>query len=130
VTSFTVATTCREEFIQITSQVDAIVRTSGMTEGLCLVFCPHTTAGLTVNECADPDVATDLQSALAGWVPESGGWRHVEGNSAAHVKASLVGASVAIPVENGKLKLGTWQGILLCEFDGPRIRDVWVQTAS
>jgi len=97
---------------------------------MCLVFCPHTTAGVTVNEAADPDVALDLLTALSRVVEQEGPWRHREGNSPAHVKASLVGSSVLLPICQGMLALGTWQGIFLCEFDGPRAREILVQTVG
>lgn len=125
-----ISTSRREEFLLITNPVNEVVQAAGMKDGICFVFCPHTTAGLTINECADPAVAADMKAAFGRLVADEGHWQHLEGNSPAHVKASLVGSSVGIPVVNGKLKLGTWQGIFLCEFDGPRTREVWVQTWS
>lgn len=121
-----VATSRDEELLDITERVASLVESSGVQAGLCAVFCPHTTAALTLNENADPDVKRDLLFALRRAVPDAG-FRHAEGNSDAHVKASLVGPSVTVLVDGGRLKLGTWQGILFCEFDGPRRRKVWVQ---
>ncbi len=115
-------TTAREELVDVTDQVVASVRASGVTEGWALVYCPHTTAGVTINENADPDVGQDLLDGLRRLAPRDGGWRHREGNSDGHLKASLVGASVMVPVEGGRLALGTWQGVYFCEFDGPRTR--------
>ena len=124
--ALTIVTPQREVFIDITDQVNDVVKESSQASGLCLVFCPHTTAGLTINECADPDVVCDMRMALGKAVPDGGLWRHREGNSPAHVKASLMGSSVMVPVVEGELGLGRWQGIFLCEFDGPRTREVWV----
>lgn len=125
-----VDTTARAQMVDITDRVREVVRASGIGSGLCLVFCPHTTAGVTVNENADPDVRHDLLLALENAVPAeaaAGRYRHGEGNSDAHVKASLVGSSQLLPVEGGALVLGTWQGVFLCEFDGPRRRAVHVK---
>ena len=124
-----VPSTRREELIDITSLVREEVERAGVSEGCCTVYCPHTTAGLTVNEHADPAVAADVLTALGRLVPEDGRWTHLEGNSPAHVKASLMGASVQLLISNGDLALGTWQGIFLCEFDGPRTREVWLSFA-
>jgi secondary thiamine-phosphate synthase enzyme len=121
-----VPSTRREELIDITSLVRQEVERAGVSEGRCTVYCPHTTAGVTINEHADPSVATDVLSALDRLVPDDGAWAHLEGNSPAHVKASLMGASVQVLIEDGALKLGTWQGVFLCEFDGPRTREVWL----
>jgi secondary thiamine-phosphate synthase enzyme len=121
-----VETRRKEELIDITPLVRRAVEAQGVSEGACLVFSPHTTAGVTLNEHADPAVAEDLLAALAGVVPENARWRHLEGNSPAHVKTSLVGSSVLVGVENGRLALGTWQGVFFCEFDGPRARRVWL----
>lgn len=123
-----VQTTRREEFIDITGLVREAVARSGVKEGLCHLFVPHTTCGLTINEHADPDVVADLQAALEKIAPRTGSYRHQEGNAAAHIKTSLLGVSHSLMVENGRLVLGTWQGIFLAEFDGPRRRQVWVQT--
>ena len=119
--------TQREGFFKITKQVAAIVQNSGIQNGLCTVYCPHTTAGLTINENADPAVVQDILLALREAYPERPEYRHAEGNSTAHIKASVMGSSVSVPVESGKLCLGQWQGIYFCEFDGPRIRTVFVK---
>lgn len=116
-----------EGFVNITGQVREALKKSGGTDGICLVYCPHTTAGITINENADPDVVSDLLFALDQTLPNRPEFRHMEGNSAAHLKASLVGGSVTIPVEAGKLALGMWQGIYFCEFDGPRRRRFMVK---
>lgn len=121
---FTVRTTRREEFVDITRQVADFVTLIGVEDGAVLVFCPHTTAGITINEDADPDVCCDLVDGLARMAPCDAGWRHAEGNSDAHLKASLMGPSVLVPVETARMVLGTWQGIYLAEFDGPRTRTV------
>jgi secondary thiamine-phosphate synthase enzyme len=122
-----VKTHAREEFLDITRDVRSAVRNSGIENGIALVFVPHTTAGVTINENADPDVKEDILMALKKIVPDSLPWRHAEGNSPAHVKAGLVGSSIQIIVEGGDLQLGTWQGIYFCEFDGPRDRNVFVK---
>jgi len=124
--SFRLATRSRTELIDVTAQVESALRQSGVRDGLCCVYVPHTTAGVTINENADPSVRADILKELNTTVPFDDGYSHLEGNSAAHVKASLVGASVVVPVEGGRLALGTWQGIFLCEFDGPRTRQVRV----
>lgn len=111
-----------EGFYNITAQAREAVRASGVADGICIVFCPHTTAGITINENADPDVVRDMLLGLSKAFPDCAEFRHMEGNSAAHLKASCVGSSVTVIVENGKLVLGTWQGIYFCEFDGPRQR--------
>lgn len=122
--TFEVATSGRTEFIDITSTVKSIVEERGVKEGICTVFVPHTTAGVTINEAADPAVRHDMVRELNKIVPFDDGYTHAEGNSAAHIKATLVGPSVSIPVSGGRLILGTWQGIYFCEFDGPRRRSV------
>ena len=114
--------TGQEGCYDITPAVRDAVGKSGVAAGLCLVYCPHTTAGLTINENADPDVAGDLLLGLAKAFPDIGGFRHAEGNSAAHIKAACLGSSVTVIVENGAPKLGTWQGVFFCELDGPRER--------
>lgn len=119
-----IRTTRREELIDITHQVAKAVSASGVSQGAALVFCPHTTAAVTINENADSDVKRDLIDGLARIAPQDGGWCHREGNSDGHLKTSLVGPSVLIPVDNGCLMTGAWQGIYLCEFDGPRLRGV------
>jgi secondary thiamine-phosphate synthase enzyme len=121
-----VRTSTRTHFVDITAEVQNAVRTAGPKSGTATVFVPHTTAGVTINENADPDVVADMQAGLERFVPWTAGYRHAEGNSAAHIKASLMGSSVRIPVENGRLQLGTWQAVYLCEFDGPRTREVCV----
>ena len=121
---FTVETSSRTEMVDITAEVARRVKASGVREGLCLVYVPHTTAGVTINENADPDVRADLIMALGAVVPSEADYRHAEGNSPAHLKASLVGPSQTVAVVNGAPALGTWQGIFLCEFDGPRRRRV------
>ena len=117
--------TPEEGFIDITGQVRKIVAAGNVQNGLCQIFVPHTTAGVTINENADPDVVTDMLAALGKMVPDLH-YRHSEGNSPAHVKSSLVGCSITVPISEGRLCLGTWQGIYFCEFDGPRTRKVWV----
>ena len=128
--SLAIETSCPEVLVDITQRISQCVCDTGVENAICLVHCPHTTAGLTINECADPAVAQDLLTGLERCVPDAGAWRHAEGNSPAHVKASLVGASVVVPVHDGRLALGRWQGIFLCEFDGPRTREVTVQILS
>lgn len=120
----------REEIIDITHEIAGLKAVAGCREGLCTVFVPHTTAGVTINENADPDVKADILGVLREAVPDSHPYSHTEGNGPAHVKASLVGSSVTVLVEEGKLRLGTWQGICFCEFDGPRTRKVWVKLVS
>ena len=117
----------REAFIDITSQVQEIVAASGMRAGYCVLHVPHTTAAVTVNEGADPSVQSDILTYLAERVPHRGSYRHMEGNSDAHIKSTLVGVSQVLPVEDGKVVLGTWQSIFFCEFDGPRSRRFNVQ---
>ena len=125
-TKFTVRTDTRCEMIDITDKVATFVRESGLRDGICHVFVPHTTAALTINENADPDVPRDILDSLDRIVPLTNRYRHAEGNAAAHVKASLLGASQTVFVENGRLVLGTWQSLFFCEFDGPRTREVLV----
>jgi len=117
----------RTEFINITGEIQNAVSKSGIREGICYIFIPHTTAGVTINESADPDVVDDIQQSLNKLVPHSGNYRHTEGNADSHIKTSIVGSSQVVFIEGGRLKLGTWQGIFLCEFDGPRNRKVWVK---
>ena len=125
--SISVKTHSRTEMIDITGDVQRVVSECGAEAALCLMHVPHTTAAVTINENADPDVPRDILMELNKIVPFEDGYAHSEGNSAAHLKASLVGPSVTVPVENGRLQLGTWQAIYFCEFDGPRQRNVWVQ---
>jgi secondary thiamine-phosphate synthase enzyme len=128
-TSFDLKTTARSQFVEITDQVREAVAASGLKSGLCVVYCPHTTAAITVNENADPDVVHDMLLYLNREVPKvQPGFRHGEGNSDSHIKASLVGPSVTLIVDAGDLVLGRWQGVYFCEFDGPRMRTVMVQT--
>jgi secondary thiamine-phosphate synthase enzyme len=122
----TVSTREKTQFIDITSQIQDKIHAEEIETGLCLVFIPHTTAGVTINENADPSVCSDILNVLNTVIPWELNYRHQEGNSAAHVKSSLVGVSQIIPVENGRLVLGTWQGVYFCEFDGPRTRQVHV----
>ncbi|MGB9893583.1 MAG: secondary thiamine-phosphate synthase enzyme YjbQ [Candidatus Saccharicenans sp.] len=120
-------TTKKEELLELTDKIRNLVRENKIKEGLAVIFCPHTTCGLTINEQADPDVRIDILMSLRNIVPETLPFSHSEGNSPAHIKASLLGSSLTILVEEGELQLGTWQGIFLCEFDGPRSRKVWVK---
>jgi secondary thiamine-phosphate synthase enzyme len=122
-----VQTNTQTQIIDITAQIQKVVRESGISEGLCCVFIPHTTAGVTINENADPSVKHDIIMELNKVIPLNDHYRHLEGNSAAHIKASIIGSSVNVPVENNNLLLGTWQGICFCEFDGPRQRNVYVK---
>lgn len=117
----------KTELIDITSQVRDAVSSAGVKEGICMVYVPHTTAAVTINESADPSVKRDILMVLNDMVPWKADYRHAEGNSPAHVKSSLVGASELVAVEDGRLVLGTWQGIFFCEFDGPRSRKVHVR---
>lgn len=117
----------RENLYNVTAQAREAVKKSGIKDGHCLVYCPHTTAGMTINENADPDVVRDLLFALDQTYPDRPEFRHAEGNSAAHLKASVMGSSVTIPITEGRLVLGTWQGVYFCEFDGPRHRAYYVQ---
>lgn len=122
-----VRTTKRNELIDITDQIQRVVSKSKIKEGLCFVFVPHTTAAITINEDADPSVRDDILYELDKMVPAQDNYAHLEGNAAAHIKASLLGSQVTVFIENGQLQLGTWQGIYFAEFDGPRTRDVWVK---
>jgi secondary thiamine-phosphate synthase enzyme len=126
-TEFRVQTHERTELLDITEAVARAVREAGITDGLCLVYCPHTTAAITINENADPDVARDLRFELDKVIPFDDGYHHGEGNSAAHIKSSLIGCSETLIIEGGRPVLGTWQGIYFCEFDGPRTRRVIVK---
>ena len=119
--------TQREDFYHITPQVREAVAKSGIKEGIAVVFCPHTTAGITINENADPDVVHDLLIGLAKAFPDRSEFRHGEGNSSAHLKASAMGSSATVIIENGKLVLGTWQSLYFCEFDPPRNRKFYVK---
>ena len=121
-----VNTTKREQFVDITAKVQEAVSKSGIKDGIVCVFVPHTTAGVTINENADPDVVHDMLLTLGDLVPNRSDYRHMEGNSDAHVKSSMMGCSLNVILENGRLQLGTWQSIYFTEFDGPRNRQVWV----
>ncbi len=122
--------TDREGMYNVTTQVRTAVRESGVQSGMAIVYCPHTTAGITINENADPDVQHDLLLGLAAAFPDRREFRHAEGNSAAHLKSSCVGASQRVLIENGHLLLGTWQGVYFCEFDGPRTRRFYVKVLA
>jgi secondary thiamine-phosphate synthase enzyme len=125
--TFQVKTSAKTDFIDITRSVQEAIGKLGMKDGICFVFVPHTTAAITINENADPSVSRDIVTELNKIVPFQDRYQHLEGNSAAHIKASLVGPSQTLFVESGKLVLGTWQGIFFCEFDGPRSRKVYVK---
>lgn len=122
-----IATAAREAMVDITPHLEELLRTENIRSGLLFVYTPHTTTALTINEGADPDVCRDILTHLRTLVPKNSAFLHAEGNSDAHVKASLFGSSVQIMVEEGRLLLGTWQRIFLCEFDGPRKRKIWVR---
>jgi secondary thiamine-phosphate synthase enzyme len=124
---FALQTTAQRDFVDVTRQVNALVRASGVADGLCVVFSPHTTAAITINENADPDVVADLLNAYADLLGDERRFQHAEGNSGGHALTSLVGPSVAVPVQDGALVLGQWQAVYFCEFDGPRQRTVQVQ---
>jgi secondary thiamine-phosphate synthase enzyme len=126
VTSFELRTGSRAQMVDITGQVQRALGECGIRDGACVVYVPHTTAGVTINENADPSVVTDILAGLERMVPRDAGYRHREGNADSHIKATLTGFSQTIPVRDGRLVLGTWQGIFFCEFDGPRTRTVMV----
>lgn len=128
--SFQISTTSRSQFIDITSQVQRVVVESHISDGLCHIWVPHTTAGLTINENADPSVVEDILKQLERMAPWDNHYRHGEGNSAAHIKSSLMGCQLTVIIKDGRLLLGTWQGIYFCEFDGPRQRQVWVEIVA
>ncbi len=128
--TFTVKTSAKTELLDLTPHVQEAVRDSGVQEGLCHLFVPHTTAGITINENADPSVKADLLMVLNKLISDREPYRHLEGNSPAHVKASLMGPSLTLIVTGGRLLLGTWQGIFFCEFDGPRSRKVHVKVSE
>ena len=125
--TFSITTSERVDLVEITSQVAQEVTESGVVTGTVTTFVPHTTCGITINESADPDVARDIKMHLTKLVPQDGAFRHYEGNSDSHIKTSMIGSSENIFIENGKLVLGTWQGIFLCDFDGPRTRKVYIK---
>jgi secondary thiamine-phosphate synthase enzyme len=120
-------TTKRTELIDITDKIESIAAKSKIKEGICFIFCPHTTAGLTINENADPSVRRDIINTLNKLVPANAGYSHTEGNADSHIKSSLLGSSLTVFIEDSQLALGTWQGIYFCESDGPRSREVWVK---
>ena len=129
-TLLTIRTTARCEMIDITDRVAALVKESGLQDGICRLFVPHTTAAVTINENADPDVPRDILAALDRIVPLADRYRHAEGNAAAHIKASLFGASQTVFIKDSRLVLGTWQSLFFCEFDGPRTRNVLVRLTA
>jgi secondary thiamine-phosphate synthase enzyme len=120
-------TSRRTEWINITAKVTRAVSASGVSHGVCHLYIPHTTAGVTINEGDDPDVARDMEAAFDRMIPRDAGYKHYEGNSDSHIKATLVGSSQSVWIENGRLRLGRWQSIFFCEFDGPRNREVFVK---
>lgn len=124
---FSVKTNVRNQMIDITSEVQSVVSNKNVKSGICMVFVPHTTAAVTINESADPDVRTDIISFMSKLIPNTSEFKHLEGNSDSHIKTSFFGSSETIIIENGRLVLGTWQNVYFCEFDGPRIRKVYVK---
>jgi secondary thiamine-phosphate synthase enzyme len=122
-----VKTSFHTQFIDVTSKVSEVLQKTGIKDGICTVFTPHTTAGITINENADPDVPRDIIKEMEKVIPLNDGYDHIEGNSAAHIKSSLFGCSETVIIRNGSLMLGTWQSVFFCEFDGPRNRKVWVE---
>ena len=124
-----VSTESRTSLIDITTEVKEVIRDSGIKDGVCTLFVPHTTAGITINENADPSVKSDILKEINKIVPLEGNYSHMEGNAAAHIKSTLVGQTINLLIENASLVLGTWQGIFFCEFDGPRQRKVLIKTA-
>jgi secondary thiamine-phosphate synthase enzyme len=125
--TLTVKTGSQTELVDITEDIERALRSEGVEQGVCFLFVPHTTAAVTINEHADPSVKADIVMVMNKIVPWKEAYRHLEGNSPAHIKASIIGSSEMVAVEKGMLKLGTWQGVFLCEFDGPRTRKVHVQ---
>lgn len=128
VAEFSIRTKKKQELVDITGRVADVVKQSGVTDGICLVYVPHATAAVAINENADPNVCEDILEALAGLIPE-GKWRHdrIDNNAAAHIKATILGPSETVPVRGGRLRLGTWQSVMLVELDGPRERTVIVE---
>ena len=120
----------RTEFVDITSDINQLIQKSGTDQGLCMIYVPHTTAAVTINESADPSVKSDILMILNQIIPWEANYRHLEGNSPAHIKSTLVGPSELIAIENRRLTLGTWQGVFFCEFDGPRTRKVHVRISE
>ena len=128
--SLSIQTQKHTQFLDITRAVQSAVSAQNIKDGVVTIFIPHTTAGVTINENADPDVVSDLADALDRVVPWNGEYKHSEGNAAAHVKASMMGSSIQVIVDEGLLRLGTWQALYFCEFDGPRSRNVWIQVVG
>jgi len=124
---YPVSTSFRTELVRIDHLIEKAIDESGIKDGICCVFVPHTTAGITINEGADPSVVSDILKELNKVIPLSDNYAHSEGNSAAHIKSSLVGCSLSIIIEDGRPRLGTWQSVFFCEFDGPRRRKVWIK---
>jgi len=124
---FTITTSKRTQFIPLDLYIEQYIQETGIKDGIVCVYVPHTTAGITINENADPDVLYDIEKTLDTIIPWNGNYKHAEGNSPAHVKASLMGSSIQIIIQNGKLVLGTWQSVFFCEFDGPRTRKFYVE---
>ncbi|MBI5607101.1 MAG: YjbQ family protein [Deltaproteobacteria bacterium] len=125
--TLSISTTRQSEFLDITRDIEKAVLNARISDGLAMVYVPHTTAGITINEGADPSVQEDIQGMLNQLIPSKGSYRHREGNSPAHIKTSLIGSSVMVMIEDGRLILGTWQSIFFCEFDGPRTRKVLIK---
>ncbi|MGD9369193.1 MAG: secondary thiamine-phosphate synthase enzyme YjbQ [Desulfobacteraceae bacterium] len=125
--TITVKTSAQTELIDITKEIQTAIKAENFMDGICMLYVPHTTAGITINESADPSVRRDILMVLNQMVPWKANYRHMEGNSPAHVKSSLIGASEVVAVENGTMVLGTWQGIFYCEFDGPRTRKLHIK---
>lgn len=123
-------TSRRVEFVDITHKIEEMVRNQGIKKGICIIFCPHTTAGITINENADPSVREDIINHLGTLAPKNKNYTHLEGNADAHIKASIVGNSLTLIIEDGRIVLGTWQGIYFCEFDGPRKRKIFIKTVK
>ncbi len=128
--TLSISTVRRTQFVSITSKITEVIASKGFQDGVLTIFVPHTTAGVTINENADPDVARDMESFSDQLVPQSNRFRHSEGNSDAHIKSSFYGSSVQVIIRNGKMWLGTWQGIYFCEFDGPRQREIYLALTS
>jgi len=128
-TTISVKTSSRIDMVDITSSVQKEASKSGITDGICVVYVPHTTAGITINEGADPAVCQDIITKLNELVPPNAGYRHMEGNSDSHIKASMIGSSITLLIKNDRLVLGTWQKVFFCEFDGPRSRKVYIKVS-
>ncbi|MDY7000299.1 MAG: secondary thiamine-phosphate synthase enzyme YjbQ [Thermodesulfobacteriota bacterium] len=128
--TMSIKTSTREELVNITSQVQKLVREKGWSDGALILWCPHTTGAVTINEAADPSVMRDIVVNMRKLIPFRGDYKHMEGNSDAHIKSSLFGPSLTVIVDQGRVALGTWQGIFFCEFDGPRSRKLWLRWIS